>query len=108
MLLPCALGVCRLLSRPLPALLFLVALLASIHLIRLVMREPSLRDPTILYRPLPMRRWAPLPQRVVVSLSTMGGRSQYLVRSLPSILNQTYRPTQVIVSISKVWPPWSS
>ena len=54
--------------------LWLVASLVSIRFVVLLILEPSLRDPTtILSRPLPMRTWAPLPGRVVVSMSTMGG-----------------------------------
>ena len=92
-------------SNMLLMILWLAAALVSIRFVVLLIMEPSLRDPTaILSRPLPMRAWAPLPGRVVVSMSTMGGRGHYLVRSLPSLLNQTYPPDQIIITISKVSP----
>ena len=34
-------------------------------------------------------------------MATMGGRAHYLVKSLPSLLNQTYPVDHVVVSISK-------
>ena len=57
-------------------------------------------------RPLPppdgcFRRWSPPPAHVVVAMGTMGGRVHYLVRSLPTLLNQTFPADHVLVSISK-------
>ena len=48
-----------------------------------------------------LRRWSPPPAHVVVAMGTMGGRVHYLVRSLPTLLSQTYPVDHVIVSISK-------
>ncbi len=39
--------------------------------------------------PLPMRAWVhPVPAKVVVALATVGGRVDYLLKSLPTVLNQ--------------------
>ena len=52
--------------------------------------------------PLPMRTWIhPPPARVVVAMATVGGRVEYLPRSLPTILNQTWKVDQHIISITK-------
>ena len=77
------------LSLPLHVLARLVLLLSALWLLLLLIREPSLRNPAAFFsRPRPMRHWAPPPARVVISLSTMGGRAHYLQRSLPTLLNQ--------------------
>ena len=79
------------LSLPLHVLARLVLLLSALWLLLLLIREPSLRNPVAFFsRPRPMRHWAPPPARVVISLSTMGGRAHYLQRSLPTLLNQVW------------------
>lgn len=55
--------------------------------------------------PLPITTWIhPPPSVVVVAMATVGGRVDYLIKSLPSILNQTWKVDQHIISITKCDP----
>ena len=88
------------LSLPLHVLARLVLLLSALWLLLLLIREPSLRNPVAFFsRPRPMRHWAPPPARVVISLSTMGGRAHYLQRSLPTLLNQVWGGRGILPAI---------
>ena len=55
-----------------------------------------------LTHPMPLKTWIhPPPSKVVMALATVGGRVEYLVKSLPTILNQTWKVDQHIISITK-------
>lgn len=61
-------------------------------------------DWDLLFIPLfrwPVMTWSPPPPHVVISMSTVGVRVDYLPRSLPTLLDQTWPVQMVILTIAK-------
>lgn len=49
--------------------------------------------------------WAkPPPAHIILSMGTMGGRADYLLESLPALLNQTVKAEHLIISFNKAEP----
>ena len=55
----------------------------------------------LLAPPSATKRFSHPPNRVILSIGTVGGRSDFLADSLPSLFNQTWKVDMVVITVTK-------